>query len=77
MCNTIVTIGDKEMTTEEAIKEYEKLVDEYNSIEDHDNEFDIPMRKRIHELHVIIVTGDYPEDEPECTEVTNLYCRGL
>lgn len=65
------------MKKEEAIKEYEKLVDEYNSIEDHDNEFDIPMRKRIHELYVIIKTGDYPEDEPECTRVSYVYRLGL
>ena len=66
------------MTKEEAIKEYEKLVDEYNSIEDHDNEFDIPMRKRIHELYVIIKTGDYPEDEAtEIEEVTICYRLGL
>ena len=66
------------MTKEKATKKYEELMREYNSIDDHDNEFDARLVKEIHEYYVFMKTGNWPEDEPtEFDEVTICYRLGL
>lgn len=51
------------MEREEAAKKYHELVEKYNSIENHDNEFDNRLVKEINEYYVFMKTGRWPEDE--------------